>query len=431
MKHPYAHKAAAAALGLTLLTGTATACAPTGEGAGAAPHPVYSARPADQLVAARKATQAAGSARFTSTLTWQHPRTSRNLTDRTTGDQSFTHGVAHANRTVTVPDDFPETIADLYGDRPGRKRYGYAVQGSDVFYRTLTGTWLRYPSGAPQEFAQATWGFNDRAGSLTPYGGTLADVAFASFPTAPPKTLPVGTRRYTLNADGGVAESLLPKGLALRDSPEPAVAKSAPVQVPLTVDLDQDGRLTRATADLTPLLADRETDEDDGAEDNLSLRAELNFTHYGTRTGPPVPPGDRTEDATRTLTLLTGLKPGACATTDTGLDGLSLVRPADCAAGRHDLRVLGQVKVKKSTRAPITTQDGDDIAVRRCATLAANAAPRLRAEAHPPGNYAAYGQSQWSTLMGGSDGGTNTVEGQYTCYFLTSVPVDPDSVQEV
>ncbi|GAA3491971.1 hypothetical protein [Streptomyces cremeus] len=42
-----------------------------------------------------------------------------------------------------------------------------------------------------------------------------------------------------------------------------------------------------------------------------------------------------------------------------------------------------------------------------------------------------YGWSEWSTLMGGPDGGTNTIEGQYTCYFITSAPVDPDTVREV
>ncbi|MFJ4874490.1 hypothetical protein ACIP93_04685 [Streptomyces sp. NPDC088745] len=386
-------------------------------------HPVYSERPADQLVAAGKTTKAAGTARFTSTFTWESP--AGKLIDTTTGDQSFSRAVAHANRSVTVPEGFPAVIADLYGTRPGRKRHGYAVQGSDVFYRTLKGTWLRYPAGAPQEFAQATWGFNERAGSVTPYGGTLADTVFGSFPTAPPRALPDGTRRYTLHADGGVAEPLLPKGLTVRDSPEPAVAKSEPVKVPLTVDLDTDGRLTRASADLTPLLAERT------AEADLTLRAELRFTHYGTATGPPVPRGDRTEDATRALTFLTGLKPGACATTDTGLDGLSLVRRADCAAGEHDLRVLGQIKVDKSTRERITAQDGDAIASRRCSALAANAAPRLRAEARPAGHHAVYGWSEWSTLMGGPDGGTNTIEGQYTCYFITSAPVDPDTVREV
>ncbi|MFJ2745476.1 hypothetical protein ACIO3O_38105 [Streptomyces sp. NPDC087440] len=427
MKKPYARRpatsAAAVALGVTLLA--ATACGATGEGGERAPHPVYSLRPADQLVAAGRATKAAGSARFTSTLTWRS-RTAE-LVDRTTGDQSFARTVAHANRTVTVPDAFPAAVADLYGSRPGRKRHGYAVQGSDVFYRTLHGTWLRYRSGAPQEFARATGGFNERAGSVTPYGGTLADTVFGSFPTAPPRTLPDGARRYTLSADGGVAASLLPKGLTLRDSPEPAVAKTRPLNIPLTVDLDPNGRLTRATADLTPLLAEREGT----TGEELSLHAELRFTHYGTTTGPPVPPGERTEDATRALTLLTGLKPGACATTDTGLDSLALVRRADCARGPHDLRVLGQIKVRKSTRERITTDDGHAIAADRCTALFTSAAPRWRAEARPAGNHTTHGWSQWSTHMGGPDGGLNTIEGEYTCYLITSTPVDPDSVQEV
>ncbi|GHA32904.1 hypothetical protein GCM10010329_65370 [Streptomyces spiroverticillatus] len=369
-------------------------------------HPVYSERLADQLVAAGKTTKAAGTARFTSTFTWDSP--AGKLVDTTTGDQSFGSATAHATRTLTIPKGFPETVQHAYADNPGSTRRTYAVQDTDVFYRTKQGGWLRYPSDSTWDFAWAKGDLADLAGTITPYGGTLADVAFASFPTAPPKTLADGTRRYSLKVPSGNVSPLLPH----LESPAGKDSRRVP-EIPLTVDLDKNGRLVRSTADLTAFLKEFDVGK------ATSLRAELTFTGYGTPVAAAVPQGQKTEDASKALTLLTQVEPGDCAVTDNGLGTWALVRRTDCG-DPHDLRVFGQVTLEESHKGTLTEDDGYDMAMDRCGDKYDAVPQSWVAEALPSGYYYTNGTGSAGSDGNIQDGASTRVHGKYTCYVRTS-----------
>lgn len=223
-----------------------------------------------------------------------------------------------------------------------------------MFARTRSGSWLRYPADAQQDFSRGTADIGDRAGSVTPYGGTLADAVFGSFPTAAPKVLADGTWRYTLDVSSGITGYLLPD-LDVRPGQDSRVS----VPLPFTVDVDKAGRLARATADLTPLLKVYEV----GTVN--SLRAELTFGGFGAKVEPPVSQDRRVEDATRVLTLIHRVKPGTCAGTDTGIASYGLVRVVDCSR-KHDLSVFGQLRIEESSDEPFRYEDGYDLARKRC-----------------------------------------------------------------
>ncbi|MFI6641122.1 hypothetical protein [Streptomyces sp. NPDC050504] len=367
---------------------------------------VFSLPPADQLVAARTATEGGGTVRFVSTLVYT-AKGGGQLTDRTTGSQDFGADRAVAVQVQSTTGAFPQkAVAALRGEN-GRAWRSYSVEGDDVLYRTAKRTWLRYAASAGDISKEAAL-LSKRAGSTTPYGGTLADAVFGSFPEARPEKRSDGTRYYHVMTPAGVFADLVPDGFAPR-----AGSKGEAVPVSLEVELDAQGRLTRAEADLSALITDRETHGVTG------IKAHLAFSEFGHKAPPSVRPGERTEDASKVLTELTKIKPGECAGHDTGLAGFSLLRRVDCSTA-HDLRIFGQVRINETSKERIGLDGAYKMAQDRCEERYTDAPAAWTAKGRPAGTFYTLGAEGMEILGGGPGDDISIVKGDFTCYVKTS-----------
>ncbi|MFG3348222.1 hypothetical protein ACGF1Z_24580 [Streptomyces sp. NPDC048018] len=405
---------AAAALVPLLLTALA-ACQSGGSATGAAASPtatpVFDVRLDDQLQAATKATTAAGNAAFTSTL--RYGSAHGTAVDRASGTQDYTGDAARAERELSVPRGFPAEAADDLGARPGRASVPetYVIKGNRVDYRTRQGGWLRYSSKASMDVVDLYEGILDRAGETAPYGGTLAEVVRSADATKPPVKDADGRRTYELTVPPQTAAPALPYSVR-----SPLTYDRGAERVALTVVLDAQGRLQRASADYTPVL--KRMHAEGVLKGVTSLKAEYTLSGLGTTVmpGPEAGQGTRTEDAEKALTPLTEVGPGACGSTDTGLGGsLGLVRVVPC--GRTaDVRVFGQVTVKETVQgAPDGVAERE--AGERCGTKFHSVPDAWVADARPDGTYFTYGAGSSSSSYTGPD---TDVEGTYTCYVQVS-----------
>lgn len=403
-------RAVAAVLAPLLLVGAAACDSESkksdGGGSGDA---VFSLPPAEQLVAARKATEAAGTARFVSTLLYT-AKGGGQLTDRTTGSHVFKEDRAVAVQVQSTTGAFPKSAVTALRGENGRAWRSYSVEGDDVLYRTAKRTWLRYAAGAPEDVAKAAAGLTKRAGSTVPYGGTLADAVFGAFPAAQPKKRSDGTRYYHVMTSAGVFADLVPDGFAPKKG-----ASGEAAEVSLEVELDAQGRLTRAGADLSSLLTDRETQGVTG------LKAVLVQSDFGHEAPASVRPGEPTEDAGKVLTATAKLKPGACASTDTGLGSVVLARPVDCSAA-PDLRVFAQITLNDPIEGPMSFESVYELAKDRCGERYGSAPAAWKAQGRPAGEYVTRGGAnvELSGPGPGEDPNTNTATGDFTCYVKTS-----------
>ncbi|MFD7975752.1 hypothetical protein [Streptomyces sp. NPDC059071] len=407
---------AAAAL-LPLLLAALTACQSAGgqePGAEAkgkpSATPVFDVRLDDQLSAATRATQAAGTARFTSTLSYGSAKGT--AVDRASGDQDYARDLARAGRELTVPRRFPADAAADLGRRPGERPVteSYVVEGNQVDYRTRQGGWLRYSSQASMDVVDLFDGILQRAGDAAPYGGTLAEVVRNADATKQPVKAADGSRTYELTVTPQIAAPALPESLQ-----GPLKYDKGSSRIALTVVLDDKGRLRRASADYTPAL--ERMHEEGLLKGVTSLKAEYSLTGLGsTRPPGPADEGAKVEDAEKALTPLTEVEPGACGSADTGLGGsLLLVRVVPCGT-KADLRVFGQVKVNETVQG-----DPDGVAQRkagdRCGAKFGSAPRAWVADARPEDTYFTYGAGATSFAYTGPD---VDVEGDYTCYVVTS-----------
>ncbi|MEU8616843.1 hypothetical protein [Streptomyces sp. NPDC048623] len=404
------------AAALPLLLTALTACQ-SGGGAADAKEPkptgtpVYEVRLDDQLSAASRATTAAGSSAFTWTLTYGSAKGT--AVDRTTGTQDYAKKTARAERVLDIPRRFPEDAAAEIGGRSGARPVTevYEVQGNQVDYRTRQGGWLRYSSQASMDVVDLFGPMLTRAGDAAPFGGTLAEVVRNSDAEKQPAKGADGSRTYELAIASRTADPALPASL----TPSPAYNRSS-ARVALTVVLDGQGRLTRASADYTPLLAAMH--EDGVLKGVTSLKAEYVLTGLGSTTVPAPTAGKSgtLEDAEKALAPLAEVKPGSCGSADTGLGGsIALVRTVPCGKDA-DLRVFGQVKIKDTIQGN-PTGVVEKKAGERCGSAFRSAPDAWVADARPAGSYLTYGGSSSSSSYTGPD---VDIEGDYTCYVQLS-----------
>ncbi|WP_175439255.1 hypothetical protein [Streptomyces vilmorinianum] len=373
---------------------------------------VYDKKLADQLRASRKATEESGSARFTLTLTYRTKHGTAE--DRTTGAQDYGKKTADAVRTVTVPREVSQETAALLGGRPGdRVQQTFEVTGNTVAYRTERGGWLRYTSSGSLAFTEKAGAVLSRSGDRVPYGGTLADVvAGADDPKKQPAVDQDGNRRYEVVAAARRAAEVFPGDLGV----SVLTGKGQSGAIPLTIRLDKEGRLTEATADYAPVLS--ALHKDGVLKDVTELRAAYTLTDFG-KAAPQqtASAAAGTVDAEKALTPLHDVKPGTCASQDTGLGSASLVRVIGCA-GRFDLRVFGQVTVDKTTKAELTYEDGYTEARNKCRSAFGKAPSAWTAKAEPRDTFLIDGDPNLS--MSYSPGGDNRISGDFTCYVTTA-----------
>lgn len=403
-------RAAAAAVLLPLLAAAVgcQASGTAGEPAAKAPSPtgkpVYQERLADQLNAASRATAATGSARFTATLSYGSAEGT--AVETTTGVLDYAKDSARVERTYDVPRGFPEDTATELG-LPSRSRgpQVFAVEKNDVSYRTARGTWLRYDASGSKEFTDGAGEILALAGESEPWGGTLADAVRHADAERAPETGADGRRTYRVDVYTRSLVDLLPAevGYASRDAKTPG-------EVPVTVVLDKDGRLLSAEADYAPLLRGLR-----GAgvlRGVTSLRATYTLTGHGGQTVPGVPAGERSEDAERVTAALVEVKPGACASTDTGLGSQDLVRPVACGK-EADLRVFAVQRVDETFRDKDPQGLGRALAAERCRADLRTVPAAWTRDARPAGTYQVGGTE---TVTYGYTGPDASVSGDFVCY---------------
>ncbi|MEW2576607.1 hypothetical protein [Streptomyces syringium] len=395
---------------LVLLTG-AVSCGTSGGDKPPKPaHPVFDAEQSMQLLKARDVTRQSGLSHFTSTVVVGSAGGDAVETSR--GEQDFGRGTAYAERTVSIPDDFPEGVADEL-DPPGTQTF--AIVARQVLVRDGA-TWLHYrPTGAGA-VAYAMRSLQRFAGESAPYGGTLAEVIASARPQGRPEVREDGGRDYRAVVPGGVASAALPRGLRqMKGDWNSEVGKGRSAWFPLNVRLDSRGRVVRATMDLTPLLAHMRQ-----VEGVKSIRATYELSGYGGRATRLLPDPAEAQDATKPWVHINQLEPGYCAVTAPGLPSMSTVREVSCDR-RHDLRVISQRTEVQGSEAP----DGDPSSKRAgewCREAVSMAPEEWARDAVPAGR---------SHVV--SDSGkvrTTTDEGKrrtrhmdlFTCYVRTSPP---------
>ncbi|MGC5343541.1 hypothetical protein [Streptomyces sp. DT171] len=372
---------------------------------------VYGQAPAKQLIAASTATRNSGTARFVSTLVYGSA--AGEAVQRTVGSLDYAHHTAQADIATTVPAGFPAKAAELIGKAGTTGHQPVLVQKSDVLYQVSPGHWLRYEGTS--DFAESAAAVLDHAGDSTPYAGTLADAVGRAIPTGQPKKEADGSRHYDVTMSGSSAEMLLPHAVRNADT---LTSTQVDKRLPLSVVLNEEGRITRASADLGPLLD--ALHKKHILADVRTLRAEYTLTDHGKPVAYTIPSAQKAPKATTVLTDLHRTAAGDCGTTDTGLDSDSLIRRTDCGSP-HTLRVLGSTKVDRTTTDPITSEDAFASGEDGCQAVFAKAPAAWRAEARPANTFLT-SSAGLSIVTDGdptSNPGTNHLTGDFVCYIRT------------
>ncbi|MEV0093236.1 hypothetical protein [Streptomyces sp. NPDC050738] len=371
--------------------------------------PVYSKPLPAQFSAALKATDEAGSARFTSSLVYTTGSGSRAV-DTTTGSQDYARHTAQAERTLIVPRTLPAKDAAYLREEGDSRPRTYAVDHSDVLYKSRSGDWLRYRAGADTEFSEGAQEMFDRAGNAAPYGGTLAELVRYTIPRHQPQQLDSGVRRYREMVTARLALELLPPLMSADASggfsPDEA-------NIPLTAEFDAQGRLTKASADLAPFLKELHANHHLSAV--KSLRAEYALTGFGEKVPYTIASGENVLAAQKELAAIESVKPGSCASEDTGMPSSSLVRPVSCTAP-HDLQVFGQVHIEAHAKDTLSDDVGDSLAHDKCDRKFQAAPAAWTRDAHPRGTYTVSGAAGLSVTPGEG----TSLDGDFSCYITTS-----------
>lgn len=373
-------------------------------GAGGSADPgaaVYGEPLAEQFHAATAATHEAGTSRFVSTVTWT---TSEGKTvQHHSGTQDYAARTAGATLELQVPGGGDPGTKVLGG--PSRKVM--ATAGDDVYLQREESGWLRFTPAALSALGSATDELTAHAaGEVAPFSGTLADLVPRTVPREEPRREKDGSRVYRVTALQQMAAELLPSSV-------PGVERWGDEQVPLTVRLDSEGRLSEVTADLKPLL---DVMHDSGVMKEVTgLQASYRLSDFGA----PVEhrtPGEDAEEAEKTVARLDALEAGACADLDTGMATREVVRTVGCAEP-HDILVIAQVTVDEVVPGR-KAEPGEHYAKEKCEAATAEAPESLLGEERRSGRVLAYaGSAQTGTQVGGGEVST-TVQGQYTCFVV-------------
>jgi hypothetical protein len=341
------------------------ACAGPDDGGAARPaaHPVFSEPLDRQVFLALRQTQKAGSAELRQTLTF----TSRQgkAVQTLTGRVDFAGSRGEAASDWRVPRQFPEDArTTILGSLPGRTTGDpssrYTVDTQTIHYRPASaGYWLRYTGDI-----KPLWGVDSIShlrGSEAAVGGTLLEALGTAEATA--RSGAVG-RSYTATFPLTAAMNLFPFDLREELVPRPLNNTVTTPPIPVTVDVDADGRITRARADLSALLSK----EKDGALTEVTaLHADLTLGGFGaSKPNAAATPAERTLDAGTAVVAMYDTKPGDCMDLNTGLRQHRLVTRVPCT-GSYDGKVLGQHRLVgdwPGTRAAM------DRAERACADTA-------------------------------------------------------------
>ncbi|MFF0744069.1 hypothetical protein ACFYVL_27100 [Streptomyces sp. NPDC004111] len=321
------------------------------------PHALFKRPLRDQVHAAGRATKEVGNAHFRSTLRYGSARGDIVLTEE--GDQDYLTDSAVARTTFRMPAAHPRGLLDDIGEESRTSEKNFAVVDSDVYYRTASGRWLRYSRGMSQEFSENASHMLNRNADAAPYSVPLTGIIAAMAPRRAPQVRPDGIRRYTAPLTPADIQALLPEQL---DKLLPDRARDG-LTAPLTVDIDAQGRLRKATAQLDGVLAVLKKHRS-SYRGLTTLRAEYTLSGFGRSSPKGLPGGSGVDDAEKVLVALKSARPGACGTTDTGLSGISLMRPVDCAKP-HDVRVFAHVSFDENV--PGATYDkAMDMALEAC-----------------------------------------------------------------
>ncbi|WP_406863236.1 hypothetical protein ABZO31_23475 [Streptomyces sp. HUAS MG47] len=382
----------------------AVACQADGPAQTAPDHAVYGQPLSGHIRAAQEVTAESGSARFTYTLTYE--TTKGPGKEVVTGAQDYAERTADATRTLTLPRGLSEETERTLGSWPGGEPQMFEVTGSDVAYRMRSGDWLRYSASGSQEFAQHASAVLYRAGDNVPFGGTPEDVlTVVARPAKGPAVDEDGRRTYSVMAKGLLMQPTLPGSMDM-------LLTAGVPDLPMTVTLDADGLLTEATADYAPLLADLH--RKGHLKEVTAMKGVHRLTEHGR--AEPRRSSKGAVDAEKALTDLHRVRPGACASDDTGLGHVRLVRVVACSA-RHDLQVYAHVNVAlaSSSKAP-TEEDAYRDADRQCRREFDSAPSAWVARARPAGTFLIAGDTAVSSTIGGDDHAT----GAFVCYVTTS-----------
>ncbi|GGR36182.1 hypothetical protein WEB32_24050 [Streptomyces netropsis] len=389
----------------------AVSCGTPGSDAPPKPaHPVFDAEQSMQLLKAREVTRQSGLARFTSTLVVGSA--GGDAVETTRGEQDFGRGTAYAERTLSVPEDFPDGVARQL-EEPGKETF--AVVAREVLVRDGA-AWLRFRPTGVGPLSDATRSLRRLAGETAPYGGTLAEVIASARPQGRPSAREDGGRDYRASVPGGVATAVLGKLGRMTGDWNSEAGKGRNGMFPMEVRLDARGRVTRATMDLTPLL--RYMRDLDGVR---TIRATYELSGYGARATRTLPDPSTVEDATKTLTLIGEVAPGDCALFAPGLASAAMVRTVSCAR-KHDLRVFGQALVGIQGSRAVDEGAAREDAVVSCREQFREAPEEWLREAVPAGRYRVTGGSRFTGHIGASGKSHSRLRGQFTCYVRTSEP---------
>ncbi|MFD4377038.1 hypothetical protein [Streptomyces sp. NPDC058486] len=320
-----------------------TACTGSDGGAEATPaaHPVFSAPPARQVLLALRHTQETGGAALRQTVTFTAGRTTAVQT--VAGRVDFAGARGEASSEWRIAPDFPMAAQDtllghLAALETGAARGRYTVDTRAIHYRAgSAGYWLRYEGDI-----KPLWGIDSVShlrGTESAVGGTLLEVLGGVRPHAKGEAAPGGGRTYRADFPLAQALALFPMDLRHELAPEPLFAGSPGAPVPVTVEVDGEGRIVRARADLAAVLP---TTADSALAEVTGLWVELALSGFGA----PAPavgatPDGQVLDAARSVVPLYEAASGSCVDVDTGMRHRRLVTRLSCD-GPHDARITGQ-----------------------------------------------------------------------------------------
>ncbi|MFE5881439.1 hypothetical protein [Streptomyces hydrogenans] len=336
--------AALAAISLSL-----TACSAGGQDAAppstsaTATHPVFGQKTDRQVFLAVRETQKAGTARFTQKLTFTG--TGGSIVRTMTGSLDFAGDRGRTEVAWVLPAKTPGKVRTaVLGSTPaledGETSGTYLVDRQRIRYRAASSPyWIDY---APEDTSKGSARFTNNdpleflRGSESPVGGTLLEALTAGKATSH-REAPAGGRAYRAELSDSALPLLFPPDLHSHIVlPGPSASLRPPV--PLTVEVDAQGRITRAAITVKDAFR-----EDGDLAGFTTLTMDLSLGGHGSDMPSPATSG-RVLKATDAVRDIGEVRKGGCIDFATGQRSSRQVVKVPCS-GPHDARVLGQHQV--------------------------------------------------------------------------------------